>query len=31
LVRATYTQELAVVVEPAPPAAPGPWFENKQN
>ena len=30
-VRATYTQELAVVVEPAPPAAPGPWFENKQN
>ena len=30
-VRATYTQELAVVVEPAPPAAPGPGFENKQN
>lgn len=30
-VRATYTQELAVVVEPAPPAAPGPWFKNKQD
>ena len=29
-VRATYTQELAVSVEPAPQAAPGPWFENKQ-
>lgn len=28
-VRATYTQELAVVVEPT--AGPGPWFENKQN
>jgi len=30
-VRATYTQELAVVVEPAPPAAPGPGFNNKRN
>ncbi|MDG4555134.1 MAG: hypothetical protein P9E24_12965 [Candidatus Competibacter sp.] len=27
-VRATYTQELAVMVEPT--AGPGPWFENKQ-
>ena len=28
-VRATYTQELAVAVEPT--RGPGPWFENKQN
>jgi hypothetical protein len=27
-VRATYTQELAVSVEPT--AGPGPWFQNKQ-